>query len=100
MERYRSGHNGTVLKTVVSQGTVGSNPTLSAKCKTLENAGKSSNFKGFSLFLNHLKLSQNVSKYPKNWGKIGVKKSAALALIKIHGTHLVENLFLLILCFC
>ena len=29
-ERYRSGHNGAVLKTVVSQGTVGSNPTLSA----------------------------------------------------------------------
>ena len=36
MERYRSGHNGTVLKTVVSQGTVGSNPTLSAiECKIL-----------------------------------------------------------------
>ena len=33
MERYRSGYNGTVLKTVVSQGTVGSNPTLSAKCE-------------------------------------------------------------------
>ncbi len=30
-ERYRSGHNGTVLKTVVLKGTVGSNPTLSAK---------------------------------------------------------------------
>ena len=30
LERYRSGHNGAVLKTVVSQGTVGSNPTLSA----------------------------------------------------------------------
>jgi hypothetical protein len=73
---------------------VGSNPSFSAKCKTLENAGKSSNFKGFSLFLNHLKLSQNVSKYPKNWGKIGVKKCAALALIKIHGTHLVEYLLL------
>ncbi len=31
LERYRSGHNGTVLKTVDSQGSVGSNPTLSAK---------------------------------------------------------------------
>ena len=29
-ERYRSGYNGTVLKTVVRQRTVGSNPTLSA----------------------------------------------------------------------
>ena len=29
-ERYRSGYNGTVLKTVVQQCTVGSNPTLSA----------------------------------------------------------------------
>ena len=31
LERYRSGYNGTVLKTVVRQRTVGSNPTLSAK---------------------------------------------------------------------
>ena len=30
MERYRSGHNGTVLKTVDGQPSVGSNPTLSA----------------------------------------------------------------------
>ena len=30
MERYRSGYNGAVLKTVVRQRTVGSNPTLSA----------------------------------------------------------------------
>ena len=29
-ERYRSGHNGAVLKTAVPHGTVGSNPTLSA----------------------------------------------------------------------
>ena len=34
VERYRSGYNGTVLKTVVPQGTVGSNPTLSATDKT------------------------------------------------------------------
>ena len=29
MERYRSGHNEAVLKTVCPQGLVGSNPTLS-----------------------------------------------------------------------
>ena len=40
MERYRSGHNEAVLKTVCPQGRVGSNPTLSAsqvqKVKKLE----------------------------------------------------------------
>ena len=30
LERYRSGHNEAVLKTVCPQGHVGSNPTLSA----------------------------------------------------------------------
>ena len=30
MERYRSGHNGAVLKTVRAQAHVGSNPTFSA----------------------------------------------------------------------
>ena len=30
-ERYRSGHNEAVLKTVCPQGRVGSNPTLSAQ---------------------------------------------------------------------
>ena len=29
MERYRSGHNEAVLKTVCPKGRVGSNPTLS-----------------------------------------------------------------------
>ena len=38
MERYRSGYNGTVLKTVVRQRTVGSNPTLSAKGSALSRA--------------------------------------------------------------
>ena len=32
MERYRSGHNEAVLKTVCPQGRVGSNPTLSVLC--------------------------------------------------------------------
>ena len=31
MERYRSGHNGAVLKTVCLHGRMGSNPILSAK---------------------------------------------------------------------
>ena len=31
MEAYRSGHNGTDSKSVVPHGTVGSNPTASAK---------------------------------------------------------------------
>ena len=31
MERYRSGHNEAVLKTVCPKGRVGSNPTLSVK---------------------------------------------------------------------
>ena len=33
MQRYRSGHNEAVLKTVCPQGHVGSNPTLCAKEK-------------------------------------------------------------------
>ncbi len=35
LERYRSGHNEAVLKTVCPQGRVGSNPTLSA-CRAEE----------------------------------------------------------------
>ena len=34
LERYRSGHNEAVLKTVCPQGRVGSNPTLSAGGQT------------------------------------------------------------------
>ena len=33
-ERYRSGHNEAVLKTVCPKGRVGSNPTLCAKRTT------------------------------------------------------------------
>ena len=36
-ERYRSGHNEAVLKTVCPQGRVGSNPTLSAEAIELHN---------------------------------------------------------------
>ena len=35
MERYRSGHNEAVLKTVCPKGRVGSNPTLSARAMML-----------------------------------------------------------------
>ena len=35
-ERYRSGHNEAVLKTVCPKGRVGSNPTLSANFKLAE----------------------------------------------------------------
>ena len=45
METYRSGHNGTDSKSVDPQGSVGSNPTVSAKQKTVE-------FQGFPLTLN------------------------------------------------
>ena len=35
METYRSGHNGTDSKSVVPHGTVGSNPTVSARAALL-----------------------------------------------------------------
>ena len=35
MERYRSGHNEAVLKTVCPQGRVGSNPTLSVSSRKI-----------------------------------------------------------------
>ena len=40
MERYRSGHNEAVLKTVCPQGRVGSNPTLSVSQVTENNLKK------------------------------------------------------------
>ncbi len=36
LERYRSGHNEAVLKTVCPQGRVGSNPTLSVRFDEVE----------------------------------------------------------------
>ena len=53
MERYRSGHNEAVLKTVCPQGRVGSNPTLSAG-DTLSN-------EHFNIFESQLCLE----KYPR-----------------------------------
>ena len=43
MERYRSGHNEAVLKTVWVQAHVGSNPTLSAN--KLNNLGRKFEYK-------------------------------------------------------
>ena len=37
-ERYRSGHNEAVLKTVCPKGRVGSNPTLSATFSCRDNS--------------------------------------------------------------
>ena len=42
MERYRSGHNEAVLKTVCPQGRVGSNPTLSVCFDKLKSERKTS----------------------------------------------------------
>ena len=50
-ERYRSGHNEAVLKTVCPQGRVGSNPTLSAEANKLRNK------KWYSV----------LEKYPRGW---------------------------------
>ena len=57
MERYRSGHNGTDSKSVVPSGTVGSNPTHSAK-KSSKQAG----LLDFSFLLVCSKSAQNYGK--------------------------------------
>mgnify|MGYP006956053016 CR=1 FL=1 len=44
LEAYRSGHNGTDSKSVVPHGTVGSNPTASAKFCRANERGKTSDF--------------------------------------------------------
>ena len=67
MERYRSGHNEAVLKTVCPQGRVGSNPTLSACWKADGDGGfgrgrfyiKIMNLKRFECWFRHLE------KYPR-----------------------------------
>ena len=63
-ETYRSGHNGADSKSVREKSHVGSNPTVSAKKKTLETLG----FRGFSIWLlseqhgNHIK-SRRIQSY-------------------------------------
>ena len=57
MERYRSGHNEAVLKTVCPQGRVGSNPTLSVYF-----------FDFFSKGVKEIICYDNEQKYP-SWPK-------------------------------
>ncbi len=57
MERYRSGHNEAVLKTVCPQGRMGSNPILSA--------GDTYSAELFE-FVNYMKMNQHrLEKYPR-----------------------------------
>lgn len=53
LERYRSGHNGAVLKTVRGQLHVGSNPTLSA---IYLNSSRSFRGTAFLLFIDREKV--------------------------------------------
>ena len=69
MERYRSGHNEAVLKTVCPQGRVGSNPTLSVKALDWSEAFFAEKMKHFTIedryyILNNVCLE----KYP-SWPK-------------------------------
>ena len=50
MERYRSGHNEAVLKTVWGQPRVGSNPTLSANNLNIKEENLIISFDGNSEF--------------------------------------------------
>ena len=65
MERYRSGHNEAVLKTVCPKGRVGSNPTLSAEAERLP------------------VLTGNLEKYP-SWPK-GLPWKGSRSLVAARG---------------
>ena len=65
MERYRSGHNEAVLKTVCPKGRVGSNPTLSAETERF------------------LVLTDTLEKYP-SWPK-GLPWKGSRSLIAARG---------------
>ena len=54
VERYRSGHNEAVLKTVCPQGRVGSNPTLSVSENEIQD---------LRIYIRY--LNQAVEKYPR-----------------------------------
>ena len=58
MQRYRSGHNGADSKSVCANAHEGSNPSLCAKAKSLENADFSSVFKAFLIFIGVLNRSK------------------------------------------
>ena len=65
MERYRSGHNEAVLKTVCPKGRVGSNPTLSAEAERF------------------LVLTDTLEKYP-SWPK-GLPWKGSRSLVAARG---------------
>ncbi len=65
MERYRSGHNEAVLKTVCPKGRVGSNPTLSVLTRS-------------SCELNRKYIQANVEKYPSRLKGLPWKGSRSL----------------------
>ena len=56
-ETYRSGHNGTDSKSVEPQGSVGSNPTVSANGKANKQAG----LLAFLFFCHHLKITPKIA---------------------------------------
>ena len=69
MERYRSGHNEAVLKTVCPKGRVGSNPTLSAENWLIKEIGQFLFWKqGLSIreMLKECKVLVNILKREKN----------------------------------
>ena len=70
MERYRSGHNEAVLKTVCPKGRVGSNPTLSVLTRS-------------SCELNRKYIQANMEKYP-SWLK-GLPWKGSRSLIAARG---------------
>ena len=58
LQRYRSGHNEAVLKTVCPQGRVGSNPTLCVSQKNIEviRAATSPLFSGEVIFCQRINI--------------------------------------------
>ena len=66
LERYRSGHNEAVLKTVCPQGRVGSNPTLSANC-TAEPERWVPGAELNNDLVKKQDVSQPMQKYPSGW---------------------------------
>ena len=78
MERYRSGHNEAVLKTVCPQGRVGSNPTLSAYLAVSERA---SSF-GYCFFAQMMIwLILPIQKKSKEITKISLTKETTFSMI-------------------
>ena len=70
MERYRSGHNEAVLKTVCPKGRVGSNPTLSAENWLIREIGQFLFWKQVLCSRKMLKRMQNSCKHGENEKKL------------------------------